>query len=518
MSVGPAFSRVTGYLRLSAMAYALGVGMPRADAYNVANNTPNIVYELVLGGVLTSVFVPVFVEWMTKRSRDEAWEVARSMLSVVVLALTGVMVVTIVAAPWIVDLYTFRLHGPGAQAERELATFFLRWFMPQIVFYGLGAVATGLLNAHRRFAVPMFAPVLNNLIVIATMITFVLLPAPAGHSADGVTTLQRFVLAIGTTAGVAGMTMALWPALRRTGFRWRPAWRDEAVRRIGRLAMWVFLYVLTNQIGLLVVIILAASVQGYTAYVAAFTLFQLPHAVYAVSVMTALLPSMSAKWSSADHEGFRDLLGLGLRSTAFVVVPASLGYIALAGPIAFVTLQHGATSPAQAHEVARVLVTFAAGLPFFSAFQLMLRAFYGMQDTRTPATINVAATAVAVVLDVVLFHVLGVPGLALAFSCSYVVAAALAYLAVRSRVGGLDDAGLLRAVVRTLLAAGTAAVVAFAAARLVRAIAGQGFGGRAAQVVAGIAAGGATYLLAASAMHIEEIAVLKRLNPLRSRR
>jgi putative peptidoglycan lipid II flippase len=502
------------------MAFALGVGSARADAYNVANNTPNIVYELVLGGVLTSVFVPVFVEWMTKRSRDEAWDVARSMFSVVLVALTGVMAVTIVAAPWIVKLYTLRLHGPGAQAERQLATFFLRWFMPQIVFYGLGAVATGLLNAHRRFAVPMFAPILNNLIVIATMITFAALPGPTGSSVDGVTTLQRFVLAIGTTAGVAGMTIALWPSVRGTGFRfrWRPAWREEAVRRIGRLALWVFVYVLTNQVGLLVVIILAASVKGYTAYIAAFTLFQLPHAVYAVSVMTALLPSMSSRWAAADREAFRDLLGLGLRSTAFIVVPAALGYIALAGPIVFITLRHGATTAAQAHDVARVLVTFATGLPFFSAFQLLLRAFYGMQDTRTPALINLVATAVAVALDFTLFHVMGVPGLALAFASSYVVASTLAYLAVRARLRGMDDAGLLRAVVRTLLAAAIAAGAAFGTARLLDTVMRTGFAAAAVQVLAGIAAGGGVYLLAATAMHIEEVAVLRRLNPLRGRR
>jgi putative peptidoglycan lipid II flippase len=517
MSVGTAFSRLTGYLRLSAMAYALGIGIARADAYNVANNTPNIVYELVLGGVLTSVFVPVFVEWMTKRSRDEAWDVARAMFSVVLVALTGVMVVTIVAAPWVVRLYTLRLHGPGAESERQLATFFLRWFMPQIVFYGLGAVATGFLNAHRRFAVPMFAPILNNLIVIATMITFAALPGPTGASADGVTTLQRFVLAIGTTAGVAGMTIALWPSVRATGFRfrWRPAWREEAVRRIGRLALWVFLYVLTNQVGLLVVIVLAASVKGYTAYIAAFTLFQLPHAVYAVSVMTALLPSMSRKWSAGDRRAFRDLLGLGLRSTAFIVVPAALGYIALAGPIAYVTLRHGATKAAQAYDVARVLVAFVAGLPFFSAFQLLLRAFYGMQDTRTPAVINVIATGVAVVLDFVLFPVMGVPGLALAFAVSYVVASTMGYIAVRARLRGMDDAGLLRAVVRTLVAATVASSAAFAAAAVIRALTTTGFGSELAQVVAGVAAGGGAYMLLASAMHIEEVAILKRFLPAR---
>src|SRR5438876_11211911 len=205
MAVGTTISRLTGFLRLAAMAYALGVVAVRADAYNVANNTPNIIYELVLGGVLTSVFVPVFVEWLATRGRDEAWDVARSVLSIAAVVLTGIMVVTIAAAPWIVRLYTLNVKPDRLGPERGLATFFLRWFMPQIVFYGIGSVATGLLNAHRRFAVPMFAPILNNLLVIGTMGLFVALPGPAHPTVDGVTAAQRYVLAVGTTLGVVGM-------------------------------------------------------------------------------------------------------------------------------------------------------------------------------------------------------------------------------------------------------------------------------------------------------------------------
>src|SRR5581483_2139202 len=174
MSVGTALSRLTGFLRVSATAFALGVAQTRlATSYTIANNTPNIVYELVLGGVLTSVFVPVFVQWLEERGREDAWDVARSVLTIAVVALSAITVVTVLAAPWIVRLYMVGAAGPGVGAARAFATFCLRLFMPQIVFYGIGAVATGLLNAHRRFAAPMFAPILNNLIVIGTMLAFV---------------------------------------------------------------------------------------------------------------------------------------------------------------------------------------------------------------------------------------------------------------------------------------------------------------------------------------------------------
>jgi len=250
MAVGTSLSRLTGFLRVAAMAFALGITTRRADAFNIANTTPNIVYELALGGVLSSVLVPVLVEWMQTRGRSAAWEVARRLLTVAFLALAVVTVIGIVAAPWIARLYTVRVET-GREATLELATFYLRWFMPQVVFYGLGAIATGLLNAERRFAAPMFAPVLNNLVAIATFLIFAAMDGPMPGSGDLVTDPQRLVLAMGTTLGVAAMTMALWPAVRGTGFRfaWRPHLRDEAVARIVRLAGWVFVYVVAKQMG-----------------------------------------------------------------------------------------------------------------------------------------------------------------------------------------------------------------------------------------------------------------------------
>ena len=251
MAVGTSLSRLTGFLRIAAMAFALGITETRlADAYNTANVTPNLVYELVLGGVLSSVLVPVFVEWMQRRGAEASWEVARRLFTLAFITLTAITIVTIVAAPWIVRLYTIR-GGPDVEATRELATFLLRWFMPRILFYGLGAVATGLLNAHRRFAAPMFTPILNNPIAIGTFLLFAAMRVPSRirrprHRRPAATRPR-----IGTTLGVVAMTAGLWPSLRATGFRfaWRPQWRDEAISRIVRLAGWVVVYVAANQAG-----------------------------------------------------------------------------------------------------------------------------------------------------------------------------------------------------------------------------------------------------------------------------
>ncbi len=523
MTAGTALSRVTGFLRLSAMAYAVGIVERRiTDAYNIANTTPNIIYELVLGGILSSVFIPVFVEWAQVHGRDEAWEVARRVMTIALVVLSAIMLAGILAAPLIIRLYTVGVKPAEAEATRALGSFFLRWFMPQIVFYGMGAVATGLLNAHRRFAAPMFAPVLNNLVAIATFVTFAVMAGPdrlaPGHV---ITTPQKFVLAVGTTVGVLAMTAALWPSLRRLGFRfrWRPDFRHEAIRRIARLATWAVVYVVVNQIGYLIVIVLAGRTQGdYSAYVDAFILFQLPHAIFAVSIFTALLPAMSSRWAARDPAEFRSLLAQGIRATAFIVIPAAMGYVVLAKPIVRLLLQHGRAGVASTDRVTSILVLFALGLFSFSAFQLLLRAFYSMQDTRTPALINIAAVGLNTIVNFLYFFAfhLGVRGLALGHTTAYTFASLVAVAVIRRRLGGIEGRRVLSGLGRTLAAGAASAAVAWLVARGIGGALGTStLGAQAAQVLAAVAAGLLVFVGVALILRTDEVDVVKEA--LRSR-
>jgi putative peptidoglycan lipid II flippase len=518
MSVGITLSRISGFLRLAAMAYAIGITESRLpDAYNIANITPNILYELALGGILTSVVVPVVVEWMQERGREEAWEVVRRLFTLALVVLSALTVLGIVLAPWIVDLYTSGVPAEGREIVREYATFFLRWFMPQIVFYGVGAVAIGLLQAHRRFAAPMFAPILNNAIVIATFLAFAAMPGPPSGSDALATTAQRYVLAIGTTAGIAGMTLALWPAVRATGFRfsWRTGWRHEAVTRIARLATWVAAYVAANQAGLLVVIVLADRIRGgYTAYAAAFILFQLPHAIFAVSIFSALVPAMSGRWADEDVEGFRRLLSQGIRATAAIVIPAALGYLVLARPIVRLLLEHGPVTTSRSGDlVADVLVAFSVGLFPFSAFQLLLRAYYAMQNTRTPALVNLVAVTINIVVDVVLFFGfdLGVQGLALGHAISYAFGSVALLVLIRRRLRGIDGARVLGTLGRTLVAGGATAASAWLVARWLGSSIGTAtLPVQSVQVFSAVAAGLVVFVAASTALRIEEIDAVRR--------
>jgi putative peptidoglycan lipid II flippase len=449
MTAGTALSRVTGFLRLSAQVAAIGVtGSALADTYTTANTTPNILYELALGGVLTSVFVPLFVDWMQQHGREASWEVADRVMTLTLVLLSAIAVLGAIFAPQIIGLYNAISDAPDKAAQLELGTFFLRWFMPQIVFYGIGAVAGGLLNANRRFAAPMFAPVLNNLVVIATfgVYTWMLHGGSPTGVAD-VTEAQRLVLAAGTTLGVIMMTVALWPSLRAVGYHWhlRFDWNHPALRRLARLAGWVVVYVAANQLAYLVIIVLNRQVQGgITAYAAAFIVFSLPHAIFAVSIFTALLPAMSASWSERKVDDVRSLFSRGIRDTSVVIVPAAFGFLAVALPTARLLFQHGESGSVDATLIADTLRAFAVGLPCFSLFQLLTRTFYSMQDTRTPALVNVLAAAVNVVADLVYFFVLdlGIPGLALGHATSYVVGTVVLLVIARRRLGGLDGAAI----------------------------------------------------------------------------
>jgi putative peptidoglycan lipid II flippase len=515
MSVGTGLSRLTGFLRVAAMAYALGVTESRlADAYNVANTTPNIIYDLALGQILSSLFIPVFVQRLEGEGEGAAWHTARTVLTLTIITLGTVMLAGILFSGSIIHLYTFRAHGPQVRAERELASFFLKWFMPQIVFYGIGAgVATGLLNAHRRFAAPMFAPIVNNLIAIATFLVFAALPGPAGTIA--ITNLQRSVLAIGTTLGVVGMTVVLWPSLRRIGFRWK--WtldlKDAGVRKIARLAGWAFVYVIVNQLGLLVVIILAASVQGgYTAYTSAFIFFQLPYAIFAVSIMTALLPSLSSRWADGDKERFRLQLSQGIRGTAFIVVPAAFGYLALARPIVRLLLQHGVMRAGSTDLLSGVLELFSIGLLAFCSFQLFLRAFYAMQDTRTPALINIAAVALNTAANLIYFRYLKVEGLALGHATAYTFAAVTAAVVLKRRLGGLEGRRLGKALAQIGVAGIATGAASFVASRWAgHALGTATIGPQLVQVGSGMLAGLAAFLGFALLFRLQELALLREL-------
>ena len=513
VAVGTALSRVTGFLRIAAIAYALGAAA-LAGTYSYANESPNIVYELLLGGVLTATLVPLFVRHFDD-SDDDA---ASAIVTVTMLALLGVTIVGIVAAPWIVRLYTIGTNGAAADTQREVATTLLRWFMPQMLFYGIVTLATAMLNARRRFAAAAFAPMLNNLVVIAV---FLALPRVSGGdlTVRGVADDPALIafIGLGTTAGIVAMAMALIPPLYRSGVRLRflPSVRNVAVRTMLRLSGWTVGYVIANQIALLVVTILAnGSPGGPFVYVSAYAFFQLPHGLFAVSFMTAFAPELAAAAARDDTVALREQLSRGMRLTTVAIVPAAALYLGIAQPIIVTLLQRGAFDAADATRVADTLAAFAAGLLPFSIYLFALRAFTSRLDTFTPFWLNCVENATNIALAFPLYAWLGIPGLALAFSLSYLVAAGLTLVVLHRRLHGIDGRRLTSTVLRVLVAG---AAVAGASWFVADAIGASTTGAALGATLAGLLVGVIVYVAVLALLRVDELRTLVALVARRGR-
>ncbi|MGO8871150.1 MAG: murein biosynthesis integral membrane protein MurJ [Acidimicrobiales bacterium] len=503
MAVGTTLSRITGVGRVMALTAALSSG-PFADGYNLANTTPNIITDIVIGGVLSATFVPVFVDRLTTRPGKDAWEAISSVVTVTIAVLVASTVAFFVLTPSIIDLYTVTNHSVDVHQQQQVAVFLLRWFVPQLACYGLIALFTALLNTRGKFAAPMFVPIANNLVVIGILLWFhALVPHPSLASVDA-NHRGLVILGIGTTMGVVVQAALLLPSLLRANlhihFLWRPM--HESMRTITRLASWTFGWVLANQVALFVVLALADAVAGaVSAYTYAYTFFLLPYGVVAVSVMSAVTPSLAARWARRDSVAFRHRMAFGLRGMLAIIIPSAVGMLILAHPLIDLVLAHGAETTADAEPTAVALAMFSLGLPGFCTYLYMVRVFQAMQDTKTAFKLYLVENGINVVFAVLLVGPLGVRGLALSVSIAYSVAALLAMAVVRRRVGGLGGPDLTTPVKRVLGASAVMAVATVLALNVSGATSGPALLGRVvlAVVVGAVAYSATAALLAARA-------------------
>lgn len=455
VAVGTALSRLTGLIRVVVFSVIIGQ-TALADAYDGANNSPNAIYELLLGGVLSASLVPLF----TKHVEEDDDDATTAVVTVAVLALTAITALAILAAPWIFHL--FSIHPPStvdAGQYRTVGTALARIFLIQIFFYGLSAVGAALLNARRRFFAAAWAPVLSNVVIIASLL---LVPTMVGHQ-----TLQlgevltndrlRYTLGLGATLGIAVMALALWPALKSANvpLRFNSNFRHPAVKKLMQLSGWTLGFVVANQIAVIVVKNLAlGSGEGHqAAYTAAFTFFLLPHGLLAVSIATTFVPELARFVTRRDKAAFIERASLGIRMVALLTLPAGLGLFVLRRAIIGGILQHGNLTAAQAATTSRALGGFALGLVGFSLYLFVLRAFYAHQDARTPFIINLFENALNIILAWVLVDRYGVLGLGVSFAIAYLLSAALALLVLSYKVHGFELRPIYESMWRMTLAA-----------------------------------------------------------------
>ncbi|SFD98800.1 putative peptidoglycan lipid II flippase [Actinopolyspora alba] len=453
MAVATMASRISGLFAKVLLVWVLGLGMIN-DSYTVANTLPTVVNELLLGGVLTSVAVPLLVG-ARQNSEEEGESYAQWMITMGVVLLVVATTLAVLGAPLLTELYL----GSHTRANSELTTAFAYLLLPGIVFYGLSALLMAILNVRQVFGPPAWAPVMNNLVIIATVSLYAVTPGEISADPVRMGQAKLLILGLGTMLGIAAQSAVMVLSLRRTGFRfrWRWGW-DRRLAEFGSLAGWVVLYTVVSQIGMIVTIRVAG--QGTSGSVATFhyawLLSQVPYGVLGVSLLQALMPRISRSIAEGDTEGFVRDVGLGSRLSAILLMPVSAFMLTAGSGIGVAFFSLGQGSVGAADRLGVTLGVAAAGIVPFSITMLQLRAFYAMKDARTPMLINVIMVVFRTVVCYTLLMWLDprdlVIGVALAMSLSFLVGAAVGQWWLHIRLGRIQTRRTLVGIGWSLLA------------------------------------------------------------------
>ena len=507
MAIASLVSRITGFLRSIAIGAAVGAGLYSVgDAYGLANTLPNMVYELLLGGVLTSVLIPVLVK-AQQDDQDRGLAYTQRLLSIATFGLAGATLLAVLAAPWLIGVFG------GPPQYRSVAALWATLLLPEIFFYGLGAMIAAILNSRNIYGWPAWAPVMNNLITIGAALLFLLVPGPAKLSTGTITTTQILVLGIGTTLGIAAQALVLLVPLRRSGFVWQ--WRFRASpNEAGRMAefrtltLWVLGYVVVSQIGVVVINRVANQNGGVQIFAFADLLFMVPYGILGVSLLTALMPRMSRSAARGDTSAVLADLELGSRLSAVALVPISVGLM-IFGPAFTSVILLGRYSQSNAQLTGLALAAGAFGLVPFAVVMLQQRVFYAMRDARTPTFINVAmvATKVALVLagSVLLDGRAVIICLTVSTSASYVVGCMVGHQLLRRRFGQVGFAPVARTIGWIAAAAAAAGVVGLLVVLAGNAVLGGGRLAALAELVVGGALAGIVLVLLALRLPLPEV-------------
>jgi putative peptidoglycan lipid II flippase len=453
IAVATLVSRITGFVRQLALAAVLGLAIV-ADSYTVANTLPTMLYEVLLGGVLTSVVVPLLVR-AAKEDPDQGEAYAQRLVTVSCVMLGAATVLTVAGAPLLAWLFL----GEGDNANPALATAFAYLLLPQILFYGLSGLFGAILNARSIFGPPAWAPVLNNIVVLATVVVYVLVPGEISLDPIRMGDTKLLVLGLGTTAGIVAQALVQVPGLRRAGFhfKWRWGW-DPRLTQAGGMAAWFVLYVLVGQLGYVITTRSAADGEsgGIIIYSLVWLLLQLPFGVIGYSLLTAIMPRMSRAAADGDYRGVVDDLSLGSRYLTVLLVPITVVFT-IAGTQIGVALFSLGKAGSNAERLGMALAVSAFGLLPYAVTMLQLRVFYAMADARTPTMINGIMVAAKVPLLLACPVLLDGPdvvlGLTAVNSASYVVGAVVGQVWLRFRLGQVESKRSLVTLGKTLIAA-----------------------------------------------------------------
>jgi len=436
-------SRILGLVRDVLIANFFGSGLS-ADAFFVAFRIPNLLRRLFAEGSFSVAFIPVFTEYLQKKSRQQAVELAQVVLTVMIFILTIVTVLGIIFSPIIVRIIA---PGFGSTGDKFALTVLLtRIMFPYIFLVSLLALFMGILNSIKHFAAPALAPVFLNLGMIAALVFLVpWMKTPTVGLAIGVL--------VGGVVQLAVQIPFLLNRGIRVGLKWRP--NHPALKRIGALMLPTILgsaiYQINQLIGTLLASLLKEGSVSYLYY--ADRLVQFPLGVFAIAISTAVLPSLSRQAAHGDVQGLRGTLSHALRLTMFITIPAMIGLIVLREPIIRLLFQRGSFDAIATVMTARALLFYSFGLWAFAGLRVFVSAFYSLQDTKTPVKVAVGAMLLNIVFSIFLMNTtLEHGGLALALSLASSVQLLMLVFLLRKKLGSLEGRSVLISMARSFFA------------------------------------------------------------------
>jgi putative peptidoglycan lipid II flippase len=500
LTVAALASRGLGWLRLLVIGSQFGASR-ELDAYFAAFRIPDAIFQLVVAGALSAALIPVFQGYRARGQDAEAWRLASSVINLVLLTLAGFSLVMAVLAPWIVPLITPGFDPPTT----ELTVRMTRVMLLSPVFIGMGAVVSGILNSYERFTIPAIAPLLYNLAIIGAAIVLAPVLGVEGLAVGvAIGSLAHLVIQLPDLAGV-GQRYDLFVSVAHPGVR-RVVWL-MLPRTLGLAAV---------QINFLASTLLASGLPegSLTAYNYAFQLLQVPVGVVGVSVAVALFPRLSRDAALGRVKELRHQLSASMRVLLFIALPLTAVMVVLREPLTAVFFQYGLFSVQSTQQTSGALLFFTLGLAAQVLVPILARAFYALQDTRTPVAWAIGAVVVNVPLMAWLVGPMGVGGLALAGSLTASLEVLGLVWMLRSRLRGLDAADLLASLGRSAIAAGAAALLMLGGLQLVESwfgtVLAHGLGRLLVLLVLSVL-GIALFLVVAAALRAREIGELERL-------
>ena len=446
MALGTIISRITGFIRGILIVSVLGTAL-LADTYNVANTMPNILYNLLVGGALTAIFIPQLVRSFDHEDGGDGF--ASRLVTTISLILFILVGIGVYCAPALVRLYAPEFFTPGFELEKEIAIAFTRYCLPQIFFLGLFTMLGQVANARGSFGPLMWAPIANNIVGIALFGGFLLF-APS-VSLKTITSQQIQILGWGTTFSVVVQALVLIPVVKRLGVKLRPQWGLAGLGKSFGLAGWTLIYVLISQLGYLVTVNVATSAAvrsaqegvvrgvGFTPYTYAYFVMLLPYSIVTISIITAILPHLSRLAVANDRTEVRAQLLRAIKLVGVITIPSSVAFLFF-GPLITQVIFIGIPFE-DSRYIGYVLSALSFGLVSFSINLILIRGFNAFEDTRTQVIsifiINVISVALSYLFLQLLKNQWVTIGLGAAFSISYLVGLLITLRLLKKHTGAI---------------------------------------------------------------------------------